>query len=526
VKGSASLTELAPDRVVDQLHRHPVVGGEIGGRFASAVASHHNLDANTGAGEGPREYALPLHVVDWVDLRHARTVASPPEPPLPASIQTLFWIRRPVLFMQWCRHRYGPTFVIRLPPFKLVTFSDPESIRTIFAAKGDEMHAGGVNRILRVLVGDSSVLLLDGPEHIRQRKLLLPSFHGERMRHYGATMQEITRRTIAGWPDGVAFSIHPHTQDITLQIILRTVFGAEDGSQLAELSDQIKRMLADAESRVVLLPVLYLSAHPEVEARQPWKWLLRARNRADETLYRQIALRRVDGPRGRQDILSMLLEARDEAGEPMTDRELRDELMTALAAGHETTATALAWAFERILSHPHVYARLKSEVREAGGIDAEPEKLATLAYLDATIKEVMRLRPVIPLVGRVLQKPFRLGGYDLAAGSTVAANIFLAQRNPDVYPEPEAFRPERFLDVQPDPASWLPFGGGIRRCIGASFALYEMKVVLGTILAHCDLEIAQPTPARIVRRAITFWPEGGTRVRLVGRTVRATREVA
>jgi cytochrome P450 len=418
--------------------------------------------------------------------------------------------------MQWCRRRYGPTFVFRLPPYDIVSLSDPESIRTIFAAKGHEMHAGAVNRVLRVVVGDSSVLLLDGPEHMRHRKLLLPSFHGERMRHYGATMQEITRRAIEAWPAGEAFALHPHAQDITLQIILRTVFGTDEGSQLTVLSDQIKRMIAPAESGGVILPMIYLSGHPEAETRAPWKWLLRDRNRTDKTLRRQIALRREEGPTGRQDILAMLLEARDEAGQPMTDRELRDELMTALVAGHETTATSIAWALERILSHPHVLARLKSEVRDAGEVDAEPEKLTSLPYLDATIKEVLRLRPVVPLVGRVLQKPYRLGGYDLPAGTTVAPNIFLAQRNPDVYPEPDAFRPERFLDVQPDPVSWLPFGGGIRRCIGASFALYEMKIVLGTILARCDLELAQPTPARIVRRGITFWPEGGTRVRRAG----------
>lgn len=210
----------------------------------------------------------------------------------------------------------------------------------------------------------------------------------------------------------------------------------------------------------------------------------------------------------------MMLQARDDTGAGMTDPELRDELMTALAAGHETTATSLAWAFERLLSHPEVLVRLQDELQRAGGAEASPEALAALPYLDATVKEVMRLRPVIPLVGRVLQKPFRLGGYDLPAGTTVAANIFLAHRNPDVYPEPELFRPERWLGVQPDPASWLPFGGGLRRCIGAAFALYEMKIVLATILSSCEFELAQRTPARIMRRAITFWPEGGTRVRL------------
>lgn len=441
-----------------------------------------------------------------------------PGPWWPTAVQTLFWVRRPTEMLRLCRRRYGSTFLVRLPPFRLAVMSEPDAIRAIFAAKSDEMHAGGVNRILRVLVGDHSVLTLDGPEHMRHRKLLMPSFHGERMRHYGETMAEITRRTVATWSDEAPFTLHPHTQDITLQIILRTVFGADEGAELTALSDQMKRMLSKAENPLALLPMLYLSDHRDLETHAPWRWMLADRDRTDAMLYRQIAARRAD-PRAneRTDVLAMLLQARDEAGEGMTDQELRDELMTALAAGHETTATSLAWAFERILSHPEVHARLREEVRSVGGAAAEPERLAALPYLDATIKEVMRLRPVIPLVGRVLQKPCTLGGWELPTGQAVAACIWLAQRNPDVYPEPDEFRPERFLGVQPDPASWLPFGGGIRRCVGAAFATYEMKIVLGTILGACDLELAQKSPARVKRRAITFWPEGGTRVRLLAR---------
>jgi cytochrome P450 len=437
-------------------------------------------------------------------------------------IQTLLWVRRPTELMEWCRDRYGSAFTIKLPPFHITLLSDPESIRTIFAAKSDDMHAGGVNRVVRVLVGSSSVLLLDGPEHMRHRKLLLPSFHGERMRYYGATMAEITRRSIATWPRDAPFALHGFTQDITLQVILRTVFGAEEGPQLTALSDQIKCMLSAAENRISFLPMIYLSMHPEMEQRLPWRFMLGNRNRTDALLYAQIAARRADGNAGgRKDVLSMLLQARDEDGEGLTDQELRDELMTALAAGHETTATSLAWAFERILSHPGIYARLREEVRAIGGVDAEPERITALPYLDATIKEVMRLRPVIPVVGRVLQKPYTLAGYDLPAGAAVGACVYLAQRNPDVYDEPDAFRPERWIGVQPDPTTWLPFGGGIRRCIGAQFALYEMKIVLATILASCDLELAQATPARVIRRAVTFWPEGGTRIRLRG-TAHAT----
>jgi cytochrome P450 len=278
-------------------------------------------------------------------------------------------------------------------------------------------------------------------------------------------------------------------------------------------------MLRTAENRLALLPILYMSEHPEVESRMPWKWMLQQRNRTDALLYEQIRARRAVGPGDRTDVLAMLLQARDEVGDGLSDEELRDELMTALAAGHETTATGLAWAFERILLHPEVYERLRAEVQ---GQD-DPEKLAALPYLDATIKEVLRLRPVVPLVGRVLQKPYTLCGYDLPTGTSVAASIWLTQRNPDVYPDPDAFRPERFLGVQPDPVTWLPFGGGIRRCVGVAFALYEMKIVLGTILASCDLELAQKRPARVTRRAITFWPQGGTRVRLLGRRAERRR---
>jgi cytochrome P450 len=442
----------------------------------------------------------------------------PPRMPLPRLAQTWLWVRRPTETMRWCERRYGRAFTVDLPPYTLAVFSDPDSIRTMFAAKPAEMHAGEVNRVLRSLVGSSSVLLLDGSEHMRHRKLLLPSFHGERMRLYGQTMAEITQRAIETWPLDEPFVLHETTQDITLEIILRTVFGADEGAQLTELKAQMKRMLAAGGHRLAFPVLIYLSEHPEVEGRMPWKWLLKNRERTDEMLYAQIAERRADpNASERKDVLAMLLQARDEQGEGLTDRELRDELMTALAAGHETTATALAWAFERILSQPEVLERLRGEVQDAGGVDAEPEKIAALPYLDATIKELLRLRPVVPIVGRVLKKPYTLGGYDLPAGTAVGACIYLAQRNPDVYPDPHAFKPERFLDTTPDPATWLPFGGGIRRCIGAAFATYEMKIVLATILARCELELVDSEPPRTIRRAITFYPEGGTPLRLLKR---------
>lgn len=435
----------------------------------------------------------------------------PPELPLPMPVQTLLWIQRPTELMHACRRRYGSAFTLALAPFRIALFSEPEAIRAIFAAKPDEMHAGEVNRILRVLVGPRSVLLLDGPEHLRHRKLLMPSFHGERMRFYGETMAEITRDVMARWPDG-EIVLHDHTQEITLQVILRTVFGADAGAEAQQLGARIKHMLSAAESRLSIMPLVYLADREHLEGKAPWRWLLARRNAADRAILKQIARRRSDPSLGeRKDVLSMLLGARDEAGQGMTDAELRDELMTALAAGHETTATGLAWTFERLLSNPSTYERLRDEVRACGDTP-DPEQLAALPYLDATVKEALRLRPVVPVVGRVLKKDTRLGGFALPAGTAVGACIYLAHHNPEVYPDPDQFRPERFLGVQPDPAAWLPFGGGIRRCVGAAFALYEMKIVLGTMLAARDFELAQPKDARVRRRAITFWPEGGTRL--------------
>lgn len=440
----------------------------------------------------------------------------PPSLPLPAPVQMYLWIRQPTEMMElWSKH-YGHAYRLRLMPLNFNLFSDPESIRTIFSAKQDEMHAGKVNRLLRAVVGESSVLLLDGSEHMRHRKLLLPSFHGERMRFYGETMAEITRRALAAFPADKPFALQAQMQEITLQVILRTVFGADEGAELDGLRKRIRRLLTLGDNRLAFVVLIYLAARPEAEAKLPWRRLLQERNRTDGMLYDIIAMRRREAAQEskRKDVLAMLMQARDERGEPMSDRELRDELMTALVAGHETTATALAWAFERILSHPPVLARLQEELRGAGGTGVRPEQLATLPYLDATIKEVLRQRPIVGVVGRVLQEPAAIGGYHLGTGEAVGACIYLAHRNPDIYPEPEKFKPERFLDKPVDPIHWLPFGGGIRRCIGAQFALYEMKIVLGTLLAHCNFKLEQATPIRAVRRAVTFAPEHGTIVRL------------
>jgi cytochrome P450 len=359
---------------------------------------------------------------------------------------------------------------------------------------------------------------------MRQRKLLLPPFHGERMRLYGSIMQEATRRSIEQWPKNRPFALHPRMQGITLEIILRTVFGV-DASDRTELRDELARLLSLGEFKISPLILYLISSRPHLEQRLPWRWLLAARERTDALIYEQIRARRRAGEKNMgTDVLGLLLEARDEQGEPMTDVEIRDELVTALVAGHETTTTALCWAFERLLATPQVLARLLDEVRSVTKHDVpSPEDIAKLPYLDATVKEVLRLRPVVPIVGRVLKRRETIGGFDFEEGAYVGACIYLAHRNPATYPDPDAFRPERFLDAQPDPATWLPFGGGNRRCLGAAFAMYEMKVSLATILARATLELAQPAPIRIVRRAITFSPDRGVGVRFGGALPPAAR---
>jgi cytochrome P450 len=459
---------------------------------------------------------------------HAMSLPLPPGPPLPTFAQVALWIRRPTEFLQYCRRTYGPTFTLRFPPRKIVVFSEPSAIKQIFASRGDEMHAGEFNRLLLPVVGKSSVLLLDEGEHMRQRKLLLPAFHGERMRLYGKAMQEITERDISTWEAGTPFSMHPHMQAVTLDIILRTVFGADDGSALEGLRLALKKLLGRGELPISVLALNFLSARPERETTLPWKWLLVDRNRADELIYAQIAARRADPKAGeRTDVLALLLGSRDADGEGMTDAELRDELMTALAAGHETTATALCWAFERILSTPRVHDRLVAEIDAISpGRPPEPEAVMRLPYLDSVLRETLRLRPIIPMVGRVLMEPTTIGGVELPRGTSVAACIYLAQRDAVAYRDPDEFLPERFLDVKEDPNAWLPFGGGIRRCLGAAFALYEMKIATATILSRRSLRLAQTPPARVVRRAITFSPEHGTRVIAEPRDASALRASA
>jgi cytochrome P450 len=398
-----------------------------------------------------------------------------------------------------CRERYGDVFTLKIAQEGTwVMLADPEHVKQVFTGDPGVYHAGEGNTILLPLVGDQSVLLLDDEAHMNQRKLLLPPFHGKRMARYGDLMRAIAAEEIERWPRGEPFALQPRMQALTLEVIIRTVLGVSEGPRLTEIRDGLRSLLEDVMHPQAAVLIALLGPHrfrrlPVVR---------KAMAPSNELLHDLIARRRTESDlEEREDILSLLLQATHEDGRPMSDQELRDELVTLLVAGHETTATALSWAMERLVRHPEKLARLRDEVR-AG----EDE------YLDAVIKEILRLRPVIPIVVRQLTEPVEIGGWHLPAGVRVTPCIYLVHRREDVYPEPHSFRPERFLEEPPGTYTWIPFGGGVRRCLGASFAMFEMKQVLAAIVQQLDVEAPVPDSERMRRRQITWAPRRGGEV--------------
>jgi cytochrome P450 family 135 len=398
--------------------------------------------------------------------------------------------------MEHCGRRYGDMFTLRITHEGTWVFlTDPDAVKQVFTGDPRLLHAGEANIVLLPVLGSQSVLLLDEQAHMAQRKLMLPSFHGRRMRRYEDVMAEVAVSEIGRWPLGAPVSAWPTMQAITLEVILRTVFGVQEGERLRRLGHALRHVLAwgTRPQRLALLAAL---GPRRIAQLRIFRHVL---DPADALINEEIRRRRhAPDLEERDDVLSLLLQARHEDGRPMSDSELRDELMTLLVAGHETSATALAWALEALVRHPAALARLRDEVDS--GEDA---------YLDAVIKETLRLRPVIALVLRRLTEPMEIGGRLLPAGATVAPCIYLLHRRPDVYPDPRAFRPERFLEQPPGTYTWIPFGGGVRRCLGASFARFEMKVVLRELVSRLDLRAAHPRGERRVRRAIIFAPERG-----------------
>ena len=375
--------------------------------------------------------------------------------------------------------------------------SDPAEVKQVFTAPPDVLHAGEGARVLEPVVGRNSVILLDEGAHMEQRKLMLPAFHGERMERLSGLMVEVAEREVGSWPREQPVELHPRMQRLTLEIILRAVFGLDSGGPLDSLRERLGAMLAFGDRPISLLPPPAESVAARVLERVgPFARFVRLQQEADALMLELIDERRQDGER-RDDVLSMLLEARHEDGSPMSGEELRDELMTLLVAGHETTASSLAWTLERLARSPEVLARLSDEI--ALGEDD--------AYLTATIQETMRRRPVLPNAApRLVMRPVEVGGWTYPAGACLVPNAYLIHHDPAVYPDPYAFRPERFLGEPPGTYTWIPFGGGRRRCLGASFAMLEMKLVLRTVLGKCEVRSAGEGFEVARRRNITIRP--------------------
>jgi cytochrome P450 len=423
----------------------------------------------------------------------------PPGPPLPRWLQTLGFVVGGVRFLDAVRRRYGDVVTLgTMFDEQFVLVFSPELVRQVFQGPPQQLHAGEANALLGPIVGHRSVLLLDGSEHLRHRRLMSPPFHGRAMLGWIETMREATDAEIDGWPVGEPFAMHTSMQTLTLRVIVRAVFGYERSASADELSAALGNMVEPLGGRSgLMLAATLVRGRGRSGSAQRFE----ARKRVvDELLFAEIARRRADPDLAdRDDVFSALLLTRDEDGDGLTDEEVRDELLTLLLAGHETTATGLAWIFDLLLHEPRVMAR-------AG----ERED----AYLDAVVKEALRIRPVIQGVGRVVrERPFALGGYEIPIGVEINPSIRTIHHRGDLFGEASRFLPERFLsDDAPDTYTWIPFGGGTRRCLGASFATTEMRVVLSRVLERCRLAPADAKQAKPQLRAITVAPKGGVRV--------------
>jgi cytochrome P450 family 110 len=434
----------------------------------------------------------------------------PEGPKEPAIWQMVQWIRTPISFMRRCHRRYGDRFTVRfarrLPPMAI--FSDPKALQTILTNDESELFdaPGELNVLLRPLLGEQSLIALSGEPHQRMRQLLLPSFHGERMRSYGQLIQEITQQVMAEWQTGRPFAVRKAMQKISLRVILRAVFGLKGGTRYTQLEELLGWLLDDLSNPVSVCAMFFSLFQKDLGPVSPWGRFIRARRQIDRLLFDEITERRAHLDDSRNDILTLLMSARTETGEGLTDQELRDELMTLLVAGHETTATALAWALHWIHKLPAVHQRIMGEL-DALDNHEDPNVLTRLAYLNAVCSETLRIWPVALLTfPRVAKSRVDLMGSSLDPGTLVTGCIYLAHHREEVYPDPDIFRPERFLERRYSPYEYLPFGGGARRCIGLAFAQFEMKIALGTILSGVNLAQSGTGAVRVVRRGVTTGP--------------------
>jgi cytochrome P450 len=425
----------------------------------------------------------------------------PPGPWLPAPVQAARFLRSPLDFYVGLNRKYGDIYRVSRPLLgEVVHLASPQLIKTAFTSPPTQVHAGEANeRLLEPVFGPSSVMTLDEGLHMRQRKLLLPAFHGEQVQRYGEVMRQVATQEMQSWPVGEPFKLHHYTHRIALGVILQCIFGVRGATRLERVAHLIEKVLGPANV-VMVMPALRRNLGPL----SPWARFLRARNALDEFIFEEIEIHRsMAGEVEGNSVLDMLLEARDEDGNPMTQSELRDELMTMIGAGSGTTATMMAWTMERVLRSPRVLAKLRETLA-----DGDQE------YLGATIKETLRMRPVIPEVMRKLAEPLEIGGYELEAGMRVGPAIAAMHYREDLFPEPYEFRPERFIEEKADNYAWIPFGGGVRRCIGAAFADFEMRNVLSTFIERAELSVPDPAPERVAFKEASLCPAKGTLVTL------------
>jgi cytochrome P450 len=410
-----------------------------------------------------------------------------------------YWPR----FVAACRRHYGSIFTLRIASLGTVVYlDDPADIKTVFAGDPAIYHAGEANSMLAGLLGDSSVLVIDDDLHRDRRRLMMAPFHRDAVARQADVMAEIAAANIARWPVATEFPVAPRMSEITLEVILRTVIGATDPARLTSLREVMPRLLSLGSWASLSI------ANPDLQRRRPWRYVRRRIEEADRLLYAEIADRRADPDLAeRTDVLAMLVRAGDDDGRTMTDSELRDQLMTLLVAGHDTTATALSWALERLIRHPDTLSKaVRAADASAAGDPAGDE------YLDAIAKETLRIRPVVFDVGRVLTQPVELAGYHLPAGVMVAPGIGLVHSSPQPYPDPDRFDPDRMLGATLSPTTWLPFGGGNRRCLGATFAMTEMRVVLREVLRRVELRTTAAQGERQRVKHVILVPHRGARI--------------
>ncbi|MBD2440105.1 cytochrome P450 [Nostoc sp. FACHB-110] len=437
----------------------------------------------------------------------------PDGPKLPYWRRLIKFIAQPIEYVEDFAKVYGDNFTIwSNRENQLVYFSHPQALEEIFTADPSYFETGRGNQSLRFLLGDNSLILLDGDRHQRQRQLLTPPFHGERMRAYGQAIQEITQQVSSEWVIGKPFNIRDSMQEITLRVILRVVFGVDEGPIFEQLRQLLTSVLDIMGSPLMAMAMVFPFIQKDWGAWSPWGKATRQLREIDQLIYALIQERKAEVGQNRQDILSLLISARYDDGQPMSDAELQDELMTMLVAGHETTASALTWAFYWLDTLPDIRQKLLQELQTLGW-ETELSNIAKLPYLTAVCQETLRIYPIVPTAFfRVLRSPMEVMGYNLPKGTRIIPSIYLAHHRPEVYPQPNLFQPERFLERQFSAYEYLPFGGGNRRCIGLAFAQYEMKIALATILSQYQLSLANKRLVRPVRRGLTLAAPSGIRM--------------